>query len=85
VVWRSTVVLQYYILFSAVVGFNTLFYGLYVLEAVEEMFVSWKYFMNVLEVILGNKILWLLIKELESAMIELSSRHKLYTGKSGEK
>lgn len=49
------------------------------------MFVAWKYFVEALEVILGNKILWLLIKELENAMTGLSSRHKPYTSKSGKK
>lgn len=39
---------KYCILFSVVVGFNTLFYGL--LEVVEEIFVPWKYFIKVLEV-----------------------------------
>lgn len=39
------------------------------------MFVAWKYFVIVVQVILGNVV----IKALENAETELSSRYKLYT------
>lgn len=61
---------KYYTLFSAGVGFNTLVYRLYFLEMAEEVFVAWKYFVVVVQVILGNVV----IKALEKAVTELSSR-----------